>query len=92
MAQRGPANWEGDTSFPILCETCLGDNPYLRMNREPHGSACHACERAYTVFRWVPGPKARQKKTVLCQVCAKVKNVCQCCIFDLQYGAWGGEG
>jgi pre-mRNA-splicing factor RBM22/SLT11 len=38
------------------------------------------------VFRWKPGPKARFKKTELCGTCARVKNVCQTCIFDLQYG------
>jgi pre-mRNA-splicing factor RBM22/SLT11 len=29
----------------------------------------------------------RFKRTVVCQTCAKLKNVCQTCIFDLQYGA-----
>ena len=72
--------------FPILCETCLGDNPYLRMTRDRKGSACKICERPFDVYRWRPGPKARFKKTEICQTCAKLKNVCQTCILDLEYG------
>ncbi|KAL3317305.1 RNA binding motif protein 22 [Cichlidogyrus casuarinus] len=73
-------------SFPILCETCLGPSPYLRMQKETYGKECKICGRPFTVFRWCPGPKARFKKTEICQTCAKVKNVCQTCIFDLEYG------
>ena len=28
----------------------------------------------------------RFKKTEVCQTCAKLKNVCQTCLLDLQYG------
>lgn len=72
--------------FPILCETCLGENPYLRMTRERFAKACKICDRPFHVFRWRPGPRARFKKTEICGTCAKLKNVCQTCILDLQYG------
>ncbi|VDD83083.1 unnamed protein product [Mesocestoides corti] len=78
-------NWE-DSTFPILCETCLGPSPFVRMMKERYGKECKICSRPFTVFRWSPGPKARFKKTEICQTCAKVKNVCQTCIFDLEYG------
>ncbi|PKA65793.1 Zinc finger CCCH domain-containing protein 40 [Apostasia shenzhenica] len=63
--------WER-SDFPIICESCLGDNPYVRM--------------AFTVFRWRPGRDARFKKTEICQTCSKLKNVCQVCLLDLEYG------
>jgi pre-mRNA-splicing factor RBM22/SLT11 len=82
--------WE-KSDFPILCETCLGDNPYVRMSRSEFGRDCKVCQRPFTVFRWKPGSKlsgdaTRFKKTEICQTCAKLKNVCQTCIFDLDFG------
>ncbi|KAJ3227528.1 RNA binding motif protein 22 [Clydaea vesicula] len=77
--------WE-ESEFPILCETCLGDNPYVKMQKQNHGKECKTCGRPFTVFRWTPGVGMRYKKTEICQTCSKVKNVCQTCVLDLQYG------
>jgi pre-mRNA-splicing factor RBM22/SLT11 len=77
--------WE-EADFPILCETCLGDNPYVRMLKQPLGKECKICTRPFTIFKWKAGTKGRFKKTEVCQTCAKLKNVCQTCLFDLQYG------
>ncbi|VVD04248.1 unnamed protein product [Leptidea sinapis] len=78
-------NWE-DSDFPILCQTCLGDNPYIRMTKEKYGKECKICCRPFTVFRWCPGARMRFKKTEICQTCSKLKNVCQTCLLDLEYG------
>eukprot|EP00565_Helicotheca_tamesis_P002504 CAMPEP_0185723968 /NCGR_PEP_ID=MMETSP1171-20130828/612_1 /TAXON_ID=374046 /ORGANISM="Helicotheca tamensis, Strain CCMP826" /LENGTH=443 /DNA_ID=CAMNT_0028391739 /DNA_START=76 /DNA_END=1407 /DNA_ORIENTATION=+ len=77
--------WE-ETEFPLVCETCLGDNPYIRMTKEPHGKKCKICETPFTVFAWQAGTRGRLKKVEICRSCARSKNVCQVCIFDLQYG------
>merc|ERR1712216_676276 len=53
---------------------------------EDYGVECKICVRPFTIFRWKAGTKGRYKATVICQACARVKNVCQTCIFDLEYG------
>ncbi|KAL4859438.1 Zinc finger CCCH domain-containing protein 40 [Chlorella vulgaris] len=77
--------WER-SDFPIACSTCLGPNPFVRMQRIEYGGQCHISNRPYTVFRWRPGSDARYKKTIICQEVAKAKNVCQVCLLDLEYG------
>lgn len=77
-------SWE-EGEFPILCETCLGENPYVRMLKSPAQKECKICLRPFTNFRWKAGPKGRYKNTEVCQTCAKIKNVCQTCLLDLTY-------
>ena len=74
------------STFPLVCETCLGDNPYVRMTKAENGAACKICERAFTCFRWKAGNRGRFKSTITCQMCARMKNVCQCCLLDLEFG------
>lgn len=74
-----------DTQFPILCQTCLGEDPYMRMMVDRHGQECKICNRPFTTYRWCPGPRMRYKKTEICQLCSKAKNVCQTCLLDLTY-------
>lgn len=60
-------------------------NPSLQSKQE-YGRECGTCARPFTVFRWKAGAGMRFKSTVVCQTCAKIKNVCQTCLLDLEYG------
>ncbi|GAA0169270.1 RNA splicing factor [Lithospermum erythrorhizon] len=90
MAHRLLRNVEADgwerSDFPIICESCLGDSPYVRMTKADYDKECKICTRPFTVFRWRPGRDARYKKSEICQTCSKLKNVCQVCLLDLEYG------
>jgi pre-mRNA-splicing factor RBM22/SLT11 len=56
------------------------------MTRAEYDKECKICTRPFTVFRWRPGRDARYKKSEICQTCSKLKNVCQVCLLDLEYG------
>ena len=56
------------------------------QSKQEYGRSCGACARPFTVFRWNPGSGSRFKATVICQTCAKIKNVCQTCLLDLEFG------
>ncbi|KAJ6808623.1 zinc finger CCCH domain-containing protein 49-like [Iris pallida] len=76
--------WER-SDFPIICESCLSDKPYVRMMRADYDKEYKICTRPFTVFRWRPGWDTQFKKTELWQTCSKIKNVCQVCLLDLEY-------
>lgn len=39
-AAAAPDGLESGTDFPIVCEVCLGPNPYLRMIKQPNAKEC----------------------------------------------------
>ena len=60
----------------------------LDQTKEKYGKECKTCNRPFTVFRWCPGARMRFKKTEVCQTCSKLRNVCQTCLLDLEYGEY----
>ena len=68
-----------------ICETCLGPNPFVRMMKLPMSRECKISTRPYTAFRFRPGKEARWKETIICYEVAVAKNVCQVCLFDMQF-------
>ena len=95
MGERGLSAYKSEASmrgslqgeeFPSLCEPCLGENPYVRMQKRPGGATCKICDIPFTVFSWRPGRGSGEKKSEICSNCSKIKNLCQCCILDLKFG------
>lgn len=74
------------SDFPIICGSCLGDNPYIRMIKCGYDKECKVCSRPFLSYRWKAGVDGRFKKTEICLTCAKLKNVCQTCLLDLEFG------
>ncbi|XRB08488.1 pre-mRNA-splicing factor RBM22/SLT11 [Pycnococcus provasolii] len=87
MAASSSIDNKDSVDFPLICETCLGPNPYVRMLKYPNHKECPITSRPFTVFRFRPGgSESRYKSTVISKEAAKIKNVCQVCLFDLEYG------
>ncbi len=84
-AAAAPDGLESGVDFPIVCEVCLGPNPYLRMIKQPSSKECKVSGRVFTSFRWRPGAGARYKETVICPEVARAKGVCQCCLMDMEF-------
>ena len=54
MALTTQAGVEGDigSDFPIICESCLGPNPYCRMIKADMAKECKISGAPFTAFRW----------------------------------------
>jgi hypothetical protein len=66
------------TDFPIVCETCLGPNPYVRMIKMKFGDKlCKISNMPYQSFRWKAGPQGRFKECIVSREVALDKNICQ---------------
>lgn len=73
--------------FPMLCETCLGPNPYVRMMKLPFGhKLCKISNIPFQAFKWKAGPGGRYKETMVCYPVAAERNMCQSCLNDMKYG------
>ena len=71
----------------MLCETCLGPNPYVRMIKLPYGEKlCKIANTPYQAFQWKAGPTGRYKQTIISFAVASERNICQVCLNDMKYG------
>jgi len=69
--------------FPMVCESCLGDNRFVRMVKLPAHAECRITGRPFTVFRWRSKHGRGCKETIVCYEIAAEKNICQSCLNDL---------
>lgn len=71
-----------------ICETCLGPDKNIKMVKQPNGEECKLCTRPFTVYRWHSkvSSSTKTRKTIICTTCARVKNCCQACMLDINYG------
>ncbi|SCU97500.1 LADA_0H06612g1_1 [Lachancea dasiensis] len=69
-----------DMDFSI-CSKCLADQ--TRLTRNADGAECKICTLPFTVYHFKADSKT--KRTVICHNCSKQRNVCQCCLLDLQW-------
>ncbi|SCU83565.1 LAFA_0D04346g1_1 [Lachancea sp. 'fantastica'] len=64
-----------------ICQDCLGDQ--TRLTRAQNGAECKICTLPFTVYHFKANSKVN--RTLICHNCSKQRNVCQCCMLDLQW-------
>ncbi|KAF7459401.1 Cwf5-like with 2 ZnR domains (CCCH and RRM domains missing) [Cryptosporidium felis] len=75
-----------ESNFPVVCDRCLGESKFLRMTKANQERSCKICNRPCTAFRWKLANSKKYNQTTICSSCAKIKNVCQSCVSDLNFG------
>ncbi|KAH7650226.1 hypothetical protein FG379_003305 [Cryptosporidium bovis] len=75
-----------DANFPIVCDKCLGETKFLRVTKSSQEKSCKICNRPCTVFRWKILSSKKYAQTSICYTCGKLRNVCQSCICDMNFG------
>eukprot|EP00512_Aurantiochytrium_limacinum_P009266 CAMPEP_0171544228 /NCGR_PEP_ID=MMETSP0960-20121227/3384_1 /TAXON_ID=87120 /ORGANISM="Aurantiochytrium limacinum, Strain ATCCMYA-1381" /LENGTH=640 /DNA_ID=CAMNT_0012092013 /DNA_START=15 /DNA_END=1937 /DNA_ORIENTATION=- len=83
-AAQAPDGLRLGEDFPLVCETCLGEDRLVRMMKLKAPAACKLTGRPFTVFRWRRADTREFKETQICYEIAAEKNVCQCCMHDLE--------
>jgi pre-mRNA-splicing factor RBM22/SLT11 len=74
-----------ENDFPTLCSSCTGEGNYMRMIKRPMGDECKMCCRVFNSFNWKRDKESRYMKTVICNVCSSLKNLCQSCVLDFDF-------
>lgn len=71
----------------MVCDTCLGNNPYVRMTKLPFGQkTCKISLLPFQPYRWKAGTQGRYKETIIAMVVAKERGICQACLNDIKTG------
>ncbi|SCU99827.1 LAMI_0G01112g1_1 [Lachancea mirantina] len=68
---------------PAICETCLGESD--RITEAENGAQCKICTLPFTVYHFRDKSTDTVVRTLICLNCSKQRNVCQCCLLDLQW-------
>lgn len=73
-----------DPPFPLVYQKLLGNETHFQMTKSRLSRECAICERQFSIFFW--RRNGIPFKTSICQICAKIANVCQVSLLDLDTG------
>ena len=87
MSSTNLKSGEDADEFPAICERCLGADRNVKMLKQNNGAECKTCSRPFNVYMWKPSISIKKhSKTIICLTCARSRNCCQSCMFDITYG------
>lgn len=74
------------SELPLICDKCYGS--VSKVVKHVNGEECKICTRPFTVYRWQNRQQSANKsnKTIICNTCASIRNCCQSCMLDIEFG------